>query len=242
MLIGHYTTRKGYVIDASTSAGIRAGRDYTLTLTLKGSTVSAQLNGRVVLGYAFNAVTVDGGFGLMTRDGSSSFDSVTLSTDDPAYLPADGSNLLASLAPSEIVSESELESSTKAALEQATTVTFIGTSGHNFDSQFSGGIRLDDESSLLRADTNRTSSRERRARRRALALDAAYRLPDESFQSGTALDGREPLDDDLENLLSSIDADLVDNLLNETAVSDEDYEDSIDAVFGSSNELRQGRK
>ena len=66
--------------------GIVAGEDYTLQVTLKGTTVSVALDGQVVLGHAFYAVTVDGGFGLMTLDGTSSFAIVTVSTDDPAYL------------------------------------------------------------------------------------------------------------------------------------------------------------
>jgi hypothetical protein len=42
------------------------------------------LNGQAKLGYVFGALTVDGRFGLMTRNGSASFDTVTVKTNDPA--------------------------------------------------------------------------------------------------------------------------------------------------------------
>ena len=52
-------------------------------------------NSQVVPGHAFNAVTVDGGFGLFTMDGSSSFDNVIVSTNDPAFA-AEGLQVLES--------------------------------------------------------------------------------------------------------------------------------------------------
>ena len=85
VVIGHHTAKRGYVIDATVHLGIVAGQDYTVELTLKGTTVSVVLDGQIVLGHAFNAVTVDGSFGLMTRGGTTSFDDVHVSTDDPAY-------------------------------------------------------------------------------------------------------------------------------------------------------------
>ena len=85
VIIGHYTSRKGWVIDASTDRSITSGTDYELQVTLKGTTVSVELDGQVVLGYQFNANIVDGDFGLMTRDGASSFARVTVGTDDPAF-------------------------------------------------------------------------------------------------------------------------------------------------------------
>jgi hypothetical protein len=86
VIIGHYTSRKGWVIDASTDRSIASGTDYELQVTLKGTTVSVELDGEVVLSHQFNANIVDGDFGLMTRDGASSFASVTVSTDDPAFI------------------------------------------------------------------------------------------------------------------------------------------------------------
>lgn len=85
VVIGHRSAKGGWTIDASVAKGIQAGTDYDLTVAVKGSTVSVYLNGQVVLGHAFNAVAVDGAFGLLTRAGSSSFDSVGIKTDDPAF-------------------------------------------------------------------------------------------------------------------------------------------------------------
>ncbi|KKL51236.1 hypothetical protein LCGC14_2297520, partial [marine sediment metagenome] len=100
VIIGHHTAHKGWVIDASIDRVIVSGKDYQLQVTLKGTTVSVELDAQVVLGYAFNANVVDGHFGLMTRDGASSFANVSVSTDDPAFhadadVPADADALLA---------------------------------------------------------------------------------------------------------------------------------------------------
>jgi len=83
VMLGHRTT-KGWFIDATATTVINAGVDYTLQVTLKGTTASVLLNGSTVLGYAYNGVTVDGKFGVLTRGGRSSFDTFTLRTDDPA--------------------------------------------------------------------------------------------------------------------------------------------------------------
>jgi hypothetical protein len=91
VVIGHRTARSGWVIDASAARPVIAGTDFDLGMSLKGSTVSVMVNGQAVVGHAFNAVVVDGGFGVLSRNGSSSFDSVRVRTDDPAFLqPGDG--------------------------------------------------------------------------------------------------------------------------------------------------------
>jgi Ca2+-binding RTX toxin-like protein/Ca2+-binding EF-hand superfamily protein len=84
--IGHHTAKRGWLTDASLAYSIEAGRDYDLGISLQGSTVSVTLDGQVALGYAYNAVTVDGGFGLLTGSDSSWFDTFTVMTDDPALL------------------------------------------------------------------------------------------------------------------------------------------------------------
>lgn len=88
--LGHYTERSGWVTDARYSnASLMAGQDYTLGLSLKGSTVSVTLDGQLVLSRVYNALVTDGGFGLVGHKGASSgltsFDSVTFKTDDPAF-------------------------------------------------------------------------------------------------------------------------------------------------------------
>lgn len=91
IVIGHYTAKSGWVTDASFALTIEAGTDYVLNLSLKGTTVSASVkkldatNWQGVVGHVFNAATVDGRFGVLAKDGSSSFDAVTVKTDDPAF-------------------------------------------------------------------------------------------------------------------------------------------------------------
>ncbi len=93
VLIGHYTASKGWVVDASVSRTLGGG-DLTLTATLKGSTVSVLINGQAALSYVFNSVVTDGSFGLLARNGSASFDALTVRTDDPAFADAGGATAL----------------------------------------------------------------------------------------------------------------------------------------------------
>ena len=89
LLIGHYTKKSGWVVDASFNKAIDAGVDYTLNMTLKGTTVGLTLTSpnksQVSIGYAFNAATVDGAFGLLSAGSASVFDNFTVKTDDPAF-------------------------------------------------------------------------------------------------------------------------------------------------------------
>jgi hypothetical protein len=96
VLIGHHSPRTGWSVDAAVDRALGAGSDYGLTVTLKGTTVSFYLDNQALLGHAFNGLTVDGDFGLLTRDGATSFDTVTVATNDPALAPA---NLVAASAP-----------------------------------------------------------------------------------------------------------------------------------------------
>ncbi|UCF09048.1 MAG: hypothetical protein JSW28_05025, partial [Thermoplasmata archaeon] len=96
VLIGHYTSKDGMSYDAVVERSFKAGADYTLFISLKGSTLSVSLDGYVVWGHVFNAITVDGDFGLLSVDQASSFDEVTVKTDDPAFRE-EGENLLATM-------------------------------------------------------------------------------------------------------------------------------------------------
>jgi hypothetical protein len=111
VIIGHYTKKSGWVNDAVASRTINAGTDYTLGISVKATTVSVTLNGQAVVGHAFNAVAVDGDFGLLAVSGQTSFDDVKIKTSDRAFAPSAGSNMLAS--------ESMLVSESGATLTQA---------------------------------------------------------------------------------------------------------------------------
>ena len=85
--LGHRTA-KGWFTDATYSnAAVTPGSiDYTLGVTLKGTTVSVTLNNQIVLSRAYNALVTDGNFGLFGRTGTTSFDSVTVKSDAPNLL------------------------------------------------------------------------------------------------------------------------------------------------------------
>ncbi|HSW25431.1 MAG TPA: hypothetical protein VLJ62_21910 [Burkholderiaceae bacterium] len=88
VLIGHSTAKGGWVVDASFSKTMDAGTSYTLGMSLKGTTVSLSVNGQAVLGYVFNAATMDGGFGLLAVSGTTRFDSFALKSTDAAVAGA----------------------------------------------------------------------------------------------------------------------------------------------------------
>ena len=73
LTIGHHTSR-GWTVDAVYNMVIEAGTDYDLNLSMKGNTVNASVkavdteNWQGMAGYVYNAVTVDGDFGLRTAD------------------------------------------------------------------------------------------------------------------------------------------------------------------------------
>jgi Ca2+-binding RTX toxin-like protein len=108
LIIGHFNSGK-WVVDASVDIDIESGMDYQLSLSLKGTTVDVSLknvdpeatNWIAKLGYAFNGVTVDGAFGLLAKEGTASFDTVTVRTDDPSFA-SETETLLAATAPDRI--------------------------------------------------------------------------------------------------------------------------------------------
>ncbi len=83
--IGHHTNRGGLKIDATADWDINPGDDYDLFLEMKGTQVSVSVDGQVVTGFVFNALSVDGRFGVISIGGESSYDEVTVRTDDPAF-------------------------------------------------------------------------------------------------------------------------------------------------------------
>jgi Ca2+-binding RTX toxin-like protein len=87
VMLGHYTAKDGWVVDAAVTRTIAAG-DSTLSVTLKGTTASVSLNGQAVLSRVYNAAVVDGAVGTFSRGGTTSFDSFTLQTDDARFAAA----------------------------------------------------------------------------------------------------------------------------------------------------------
>jgi hypothetical protein len=124
VVIGHYTPKSGWVSDAVVSKVINAGTSYTLGVALKGTTVSVTLDGQTVLGFAFNAGTVDGNFGLMATGGTASFDDVRVKTNDPAFAAGGGASLISAAssgtASGTTLTQSELDGIATVAISQWT--------------------------------------------------------------------------------------------------------------------------
>ena len=98
--IGHVSPTLGFKIDASFNKTIDPGIEYTLTLSLQGTRVNVSLAvgtaaSSVVGGFVFNGVTLDGDFGVLSTLGKTSFDSVTVKTNDTAFAPSGGGAMLA---------------------------------------------------------------------------------------------------------------------------------------------------
>jgi len=88
VIVGHWEPNRGYVIDASVAKTLSSDTDYTLSVTMKGASVSVTLNGSFVLSWGFNAAIVNGAFGVLSQNGTTSFDSFRIRTNDPAFAPA----------------------------------------------------------------------------------------------------------------------------------------------------------
>ena len=121
VVIGHVSPKSGLTIDASFAKTINAGKDYSLTLRLKGTSASLSLGGQAVGGFVFNAVTVDGGFGLLASRGGTSFESATVKTSDSAfYVPESAmvATAAAETASGAVLTQSELNSIADFAISQ----------------------------------------------------------------------------------------------------------------------------
>ena len=116
VIIGHYH-QGALASDAVLSKPIDAGTDYTLGVTLQGAKVSVSLNGQAVLSKVYNAVVVDGDFGLLAVSGQASYDDVKVKTNDPRFVQQSGGNLLAGEGAATSASASTL---TQAQLDAAT--------------------------------------------------------------------------------------------------------------------------
>ena len=86
--IGHYSAAEGWVVDASVSRSISTSYEYSLALELQGPLVKVYLNGDDVLGHAYDQVAMHGQVGLYAKDGTGSFDYVTVRSNDTAFRAA----------------------------------------------------------------------------------------------------------------------------------------------------------
>lgn len=91
VIVGHVTQRGGWTVDASASRSLAANRDYDVVLVFKGTSLSIQINGAFIFSFAFNSPLVDGAFGVLSRSGTTSFDSYRIRTSDPAFASSSAS-------------------------------------------------------------------------------------------------------------------------------------------------------
>jgi len=89
VIIGH-AARGGVVNDVVVARSLSATTDYTIVLTVKGTTVSVTLNGEFIASFAFNGIGVDGDFGLAVWSGTGSFDSIRIRSNETDFLNPDG--------------------------------------------------------------------------------------------------------------------------------------------------------
>ena len=87
VVIGHYTSH-GWSIDAATDYIVESGQSYELMVTMFGTSVSVAVNGQAVIAHVFNGLLNDANFGLLSADGSTSFDNFLVRGDDSAYSTA----------------------------------------------------------------------------------------------------------------------------------------------------------
>ncbi len=87
LLFGHVDPKRGWTVDSAVALAYTVGEDDTLSLAFKGASVSARVNGAMVGSFGCNAAVVDGRIGVFTRNGASSFDEVTIGTNDPTVGP-----------------------------------------------------------------------------------------------------------------------------------------------------------
>jgi hypothetical protein len=85
VVVGHVDPTRGMIIEQTIAKVLSAVTDYTLSLSLKATSVAVTLNGAYVTTWAFNAPIVDGSLGLFVKGGTGSFDTVHVRTNDPVF-------------------------------------------------------------------------------------------------------------------------------------------------------------
>jgi Ca2+-binding RTX toxin-like protein len=122
VILGHHSAKGGWATDAAFDRVIAGDADYTLGVVLKGAGVSVKLGGQVIGGHLYNAVVVDGDFGLLAADGPAKFDEVKVKTNDPGFVEHEGGSMIAATEASPgttlSVTQSELDGIATAALTQ----------------------------------------------------------------------------------------------------------------------------
>ncbi|MEQ1827017.1 MAG: hypothetical protein ABL921_13765 [Pirellula sp.] len=178
IMIGHYTSRGGWATDKIASfAALTANVDFKLSLFIKDSSVSLSVSNLAgtsssLTSHVFNAVAVDGGFGLLLRGGTASFDTLTVKTNVAIPSPAPTKS------DPNVVKFAGIKSS------DGSLDTDLGTTNQLFFSSSNGGSTSGSDSLLvfnyidltkILADENSQAGSKQRAR--AFAKDLWLREP-----------------------------------------------------------------
>jgi hypothetical protein len=122
VLIGHYEPSKGWVVDTSVSKALVANTNYVVVLTMKGASVSVTVGGSFIASWGYNAPVVDGAVGVLTRSGTTSFDSFRIRTNDEAFMAT---------APTQVAAEPNNADATQALSLTSDELTTIGEEAIN---------------------------------------------------------------------------------------------------------------
>jgi len=114
LIFGHVDPKRGLQIDHSIARTFDPGVEYALKLTMKGASVSVTVNGAAAGSWGYNSAVVDGEIGLFTKGGNSSFDSLRIRTNDPAFATSSTGSMTASSA----IANPEADASRVVTLEQ----------------------------------------------------------------------------------------------------------------------------
>ncbi|MHB1018410.1 MAG: hypothetical protein ACYC2X_11070, partial [Coriobacteriia bacterium] len=91
LVLGHMSHGVRAIDATVTTLGIKARKLYTLDLNLQGNVVSVIVDGTLVYTHVYNALITDGASGLIAAGGASTFDYMSIGTNDadPLVAPAD---------------------------------------------------------------------------------------------------------------------------------------------------------
>ncbi|HVC56950.1 MAG TPA: hypothetical protein VND95_13400, partial [Stellaceae bacterium] len=85
VVLGHYTSKSGFVFDATVGYTITNGKNYTIEINANGNTVILSVNGNPLLSYAYNSVVTGGQFGIAVLSGHATFSQTSVFTDDSNF-------------------------------------------------------------------------------------------------------------------------------------------------------------
>jgi hypothetical protein len=85
VVVGYWSPRGGLTVAEAIPWTLTPGADHHLRIDLRGSAVNVLVDGQMVTTYSYNSAIVPGGFGLLTRGGTTSYDMVRIQTNDRAF-------------------------------------------------------------------------------------------------------------------------------------------------------------